>query len=522
MRIAKTVFLSIFLPFLFLVPVSLGAPSEAIEKAKAHYEAGEFEEAVDLFREIMKDPPEDPAFFLLACAAFQRNGNFEEAALAASRAARSAPDNLEARLARAGALYGTGDFAAAAREHLKILKAHPDAAGSHYQLSRLALLKNRQETALSRVRKAIEIDPKAADYYYQLFRASIDRKEMVEALEMYLRSEPVDAKQKIENARVLAQFYRDHLESPLNALASAPDEIAVPIDLTTGQPLVRLVLPNKKRKDFVLDTASGSITVPESYGKGIPLEKGNDYRFRNVGIGGKSSFDQKIAVTPEFKIGDAVYRNAILGVGMAQDAYRGIFGTELLAPFLIVIDYPGKKMMLKLRKETAQRVNDAEAMEERDLIEALSLEPETASKGKKPSSVVIPFFRANGMILLEADLGDLKKVHLVLDTGAQTSMVSADFARRNRLVDAMRSLRLRPVLKLKGAAGKVENVSVTKFVELKVGGFSWASQRLLVLDLLQMSRLCETRVDGVIGSDILRDTRVTIDYDLCTLTVEKK
>jgi hypothetical protein len=339
---------------------------------------------------------------------------------------------------------------------------------------------------------------------------------MVEALEMYLQSGPVDAKQKIENSKVLARFYRDHLESPLNALESAPDEFAISIDLMTGQPLVRLVLPNHKKKDFVLDTASGSITVPESYGKGIPLEAGGDYRFQNIGIGSKSAFDQRVVVVPEFKIGAAVYKNAILGVGMDPNAYRGIFGTELLAPFLIVIDYPEKKLFLKLKKEGSQ------PEQKRELIADLSLGPETSWKGKKPSSTVIPFYRANGMILLDADLGDREKVRLALDTGAQTSIVSLDFAQRNGLVDTMQSLRLRPMLKLKGAAGKVQDVSLTKFLELKLGGFSWASQRMLAIDLLKMNQLCETQVDGVIGNDILQDTRLTIDYELCKLTLMKQ
>jgi hypothetical protein len=115
----------------------------------------------------------------------------------------------------------------------------------------------------------------------------------------------------------------------------------------------------------------------------------------------------------------------------------------------------------------------------------------------------IRFHSVNGMILLDAEVNG-KPATLLLDTGANDSTVDARSA--GFLKTFPNKLRSSGVI---GAEGRCS----VREVRLTLDHRDWHNQRVCVLDLGDASRHIGTRIDGLIGQDILRTfSAVRIDY----------
>lgn len=122
----------------------------------------------------------------------------------------------------------------------------------------------------------------------------------------------------------------------------------------------------------------------------------------------------------------------------------------------------------------------------------------------------VPFHTVNGLILLDAAVND-KPAVLLLDTGADNSIVSPDAAGIKAKLDA-----LKPE-KTTGAAG---DYAKTK-IDLRLEKRHWIERSILVMDLSEASKQLGTRIDGFISQDILREfSAVRIDYKASFVELE--
>jgi predicted aspartyl protease len=132
-----------------------------------------------------------------------------------------------------------------------------------------------------------------------------------------------------------------------------------------------------------------------------------------------------------------------------------------------------------------------------------------------PSSASINFRLAGGpqpLILLPVYLNGDGPLDFILDTGAGTSLVSPELAKRTgvKIVGSKDG---------QSAGGKVA-VSLAKAETLAVGKMKLEQVDLGVVDLSHIGKTIGARIDGDLGYNFLRHFRVTIDYETCKIRLE--
>jgi hypothetical protein len=115
----------------------------------------------------------------------------------------------------------------------------------------------------------------------------------------------------------------------------------------------------------------------------------------------------------------------------------------------------------------------------------------------------------DGTFLVDARINGDSAV-LLIDTGAERSSLDREFAQR---------LGLRPVevvnIQRPDSEGRTEVVLVT---DLDIQSVHSSSIRMMTDDLAASSSALGVHIDGVLGNDILRNFRVTLDYSAGSVT----
>jgi predicted aspartyl protease len=136
----------------------------------------------------------------------------------------------------------------------------------------------------------------------------------------------------------------------------------------------------------------------------------------------------------------------------------------------------------------------------------------TPSAALAPSSAKVKFRLAGGaqpLILLPVSVNDHGPFEFILDTGAGTSLLSPELAKR---------LELTVIGSKEGqtAGGKV-SVSLAKLHSLAVGPAKLDNVDVGVVDLSQIGQAVGAKIDGDLGHNFLKYFRIIIDYRECEI-----
>ena len=124
----------------------------------------------------------------------------------------------------------------------------------------------------------------------------------------------------------------------------------------------------------------------------------------------------------------------------------------------------------------------------------------------------VPFDLHNGLILLKGELNG-KPATFLLDTGSVKTMVSLDAL-------GYGSIHARPVKPSKMGAG-ADGQYLKGRSDIGLGECTIVAQEIFAVDLSEVSKTLGTRIDGLLGVDVLRGFRqVRIDFKARTLELE--
>jgi hypothetical protein len=130
-----------------------------------------------------------------------------------------------------------------------------------------------------------------------------------------------------------------------------------------------------------------------------------------------------------------------------------------------------------------------------------------------PKPLRVPFRTSASMILIEVKIDGHPMIFL-LDTGSIGTIVSLKSYRT--VPFPLRTIRRDP--RSPGVVGD----SVPVKLDLSLGGHTWYSQSVSLMNLDGLVDLLGTRVDGILGQDILREFRyVRIDYSARVIELEE-
>lgn len=133
--------------------------SEAAELAVEHEEAGRLHEAEEIYREILRDEPENADILHRLGLLSHRTGDYDAAAALISRAVEIAPQNAEAHKSLGNAVRMQGRMAEAVRCYRRAIEVDPDYAIAHNNLGNALTEQGQLDEAVMSYRRALAIDP---------------------------------------------------------------------------------------------------------------------------------------------------------------------------------------------------------------------------------------------------------------------------------------------------------------------------------------------------------------------------
>jgi predicted aspartyl protease len=129
-----------------------------------------------------------------------------------------------------------------------------------------------------------------------------------------------------------------------------------------------------------------------------------------------------------------------------------------------------------------------------------------------PKSAKVKFRLAGGaqpLILLPVRVNGDGPFEFILDTGAGTSLLSSDLAKKL-------NIKIISTKEGQSAGGKV-SVSLAKVDSLALGQAKLDDVDVGIVDLSHIARTIGTKIDGDIGYNFLKNFRITIDYHDCEI-----
>jgi len=133
-----------------------------------------------------------------------------------------------------------------------------------------------------------------------------------------------------------------------------------------------------------------------------------------------------------------------------------------------------------------------------------------------PRNVKVKFRLAGGaqpLILLPVQVNGDGPFEFILDTGAGTSLLSSDLAKK---------LKIKIISTKEGqsAGGKI-SVSLAKVDSLAVGQAKLDDVDVGIVDLTHIGITIGTKIDGDVGYNFLKHFRITIDYHDCEIRLDE-
>jgi predicted aspartyl protease len=133
-----------------------------------------------------------------------------------------------------------------------------------------------------------------------------------------------------------------------------------------------------------------------------------------------------------------------------------------------------------------------------------------------PTNVKVKFRLAGGaqpLILLPVQVNGDGPFEFILDTGAGTSLLSSDLAKK---------LKIKIISTKEGqsAGGKI-SVSLAKVDSLAVGQAKLDDVDVGIVDLTHIGNTIGTKIDGDVGYNFLKHFRITIDYHDCEIRLDE-
>jgi tetratricopeptide (TPR) repeat protein len=142
--------------------------SKAFKKAKNLFEKEQYQEAIPLFKEVIKESPkkaDEAGYFLGMCQL--KLQDYQSAADSFSKALKLREDDYpQALRGRAEALMGLKNYDAAVLDLKKALASSPDDADILYQLGLAEYYKENYNEAIIHLKKVVDARPQDAQAHY--------------------------------------------------------------------------------------------------------------------------------------------------------------------------------------------------------------------------------------------------------------------------------------------------------------------------------------------------------------------
>jgi predicted aspartyl protease len=246
--------------------------------------------------------------------------------------------------------------------------------------------------------------------------------------------------------------------------------------------------------DFILDTGAGTslVSLDVAQQLAIPTEQVT----AGTGAGGRVRLP--VGTVESLAVGQARQEHVQVGMLDLSDLGRAVgaridgdIGYNFLKRFRVTIDY------------------------RRGVLELSDGEGRPDAAGSRGAGVPFRLGQpTKPLVLLSTFVNGQGPFEFAVDTGSSTSVVSPELAHRLGIA----AVRIPDVA---AGGGHTIKASAGHVGSLAIGGATVRDLAILVADFLRMlSQVVGTQVDGIVGYNLLKGFRVTIDYPHGTLDLQ--
>lgn len=343
------------------------------------------------------------------------------------------------------------------------------------------------------VRKAMTLNPDHPDMFFYAARYAVNDDEALNYFRKYLQTFPSDVLKK-NSARQTIEFILKTKGLRLN-----DSQLASPVETITSKfdnrrLTFRAKIDQTNDVELLLDTGASGLSLKDKNWKAR-----NATDFMMIGLGAKQRTRAALVVFDQFSSGKFMIKNPVAAVSpnLQASGIDGIAGTILFSGYNIVV--PLKKGSPGLMISALDSEKLLARMEQEGFV--------------YKQKMTIPFHQVGKMIILK---GRIKRsddeMDILLDTGAQTSIVSAAAARKHVYINYPKTLRKKSRIRLVGIGGKIDNLLHVENVDIEVGPLRKSFNRMVAANLSQISEALELEVDLILGQDFLYGYTLLIDY----------
>ncbi len=358
-------------------------------------------------------------------------------------------------------------------------------------MATLSLWENDLNRSRDYIGRGLKLSPDHPELLFFAGNVASTEEEVEDYFKKYLAQRPEDLLKKT-SAEETIDFIRKTKGMALNVSSLSSDAATIDSEFSLGRLLVKGKIDGKKNVRLLVDTGAA----------GLSLENGNwqpklTSNLLMIGLGKEQKTEGTRAVFDQFEAGKFGLKNPVVALSSMKAAdMDGIAGAVLFSDYLVLLPMQsGKKMMLFLP-------SDEDPL------------PLLQKHGLHFSSEnTLPFRDINKMIILK---GRVRKsgetLDILVDTGAHRSILAKTTALKETHVNYPLSRMANQKPQLYGLGGQLEDLLVSDNVDVQIGSIKKNFDRMLALNLAEISEALELELDLILGQDFLEGYTLLIDY----------
>jgi len=277
-------------------------------------------------------------------------------------------------------------------------------------------------------------------------------------------------------------------EIPLVALTSASHSRYFGLEVNLNDTPVRLVV----------DTGANGFVIPLRVAEKAGVARLAPGFLAGIGSNVKLSGGYR-GIANRVRIGGLEFHDAVIDVSNQESigAADGLIGSDVFAQFLVTLDFKARKLRLQPLPGNRARGGSSSGSSD-DELQDPALTPELRTYS--------PVFRFGHILLLPTSVSGSRQVLFVIDTGADSSLISYEMAAEvSKIIRDDRN-------GITGINGRVADIYKTGNLSVEFAGFRQRNLGMTSFDMWEQSRRIGTEISGFLGLPALDLFTLTIDY----------
>jgi predicted aspartyl protease len=281
----------------------------------------------------------------------------------------------------------------------------------------------------------------------------------------------------------------------------------VPLSHDSGQSMygAGLVLKlNGHQRRFKIDSGASGLYLSKSAAASLGLT--SEAEGSASGLGNDGSVRTMLAHVENLRIGELEFHNCLVHIAEKGDRIveDGLIGLDVFSSWVVTLDIPSREIRLSPLPKRPLPTSAAAELK-------ATAGPATSELGPQDRYVAPEMsdwtraFRFGHFLILPTRIGNAPVKLFILDTGADTMLVSPAAAREVTKVETTDA-------SLHGISGKVKNVSQASRMTITFAKVSQQMDEVPAVDTFTLTHRSGVEVSGYIGFPMLRELIISIDY----------